>query len=228
MEPAGHKAFEAAWQRGSVALFTGRFVVARRHLEDAVALYDPAVHHMNAYLFGEDPGVMAYVHLGLACWVMGEADTAVRHVEDGVALARTIDHPNSLAMALCFAAGVYQGRGDVAECVARAEDARRLAEEQHFPLWSAMATVYLGWAAARSGRAADGIALMRDWIARWEATGRGRDPGDGGAGRGWREPRHRSIGDDPSRRSACAREGGERFCSRIRRLRAAAAAAAAL
>jgi predicted ATPase len=114
---------------------------------------------------------MAHVHLSLACWVMGEADTAVRHAEDGIALARTVDHPNSLAMALCFAAGVYQGRGDVAQCVARAEDARRLAEEQHFPLWSAMASVYLGWAGTRTGSAADGIALMRDGIARWEATG---------------------------------------------------------
>jgi len=67
--------------------------------------------------------------------------------------------------------GDLPARGDVAECVAHAEDARRLAEEQHFPLWSAMATVYLGWAAARSGGADDGIAQMRDGIARWEATG---------------------------------------------------------
>src|SRR2546422_5478982 len=29
-----------------------------------------------------------------------------------------------------------QGRGDVAQCFARADDARRLAEEQHFPLRS--------------------------------------------------------------------------------------------
>src|SRR5262249_20085207 len=41
---------EAAWQCGSVALFTGRLADARRHLEHAVSLYDPAVHRMNAYL----------------------------------------------------------------------------------------------------------------------------------------------------------------------------------
>ena len=114
---------------------------------------------------------MAHVHLSLCCWAMGEADTAVRHAEAGVALARTVDHPNSLAMALSMAAAVHQGRDEIAPCVALASEARRVAEEQQFPLWAAMSTVHLGWATARSGRSTEGIAQMRDGIARWEATG---------------------------------------------------------
>jgi class 3 adenylate cyclase/predicted ATPase len=162
---------EAAWEQGSVALFTGRLADARRHLERAIAIYDPDVHRANAYLFGEDPGVMARVHASLACWLMGESDTAVRHAESGVELATAIDHPNSLAMALCFAAAVHRLRDDVEPCVARAKAALRVGAEQHFPIWVAMATVYLGWAAARSGRHAEGITCMREGIALWEATG---------------------------------------------------------
>jgi class 3 adenylate cyclase/predicted ATPase len=164
-------AIEAAWERGSVALFTGRLADARAHLARAIDLYDPDVHHANAYLFGEDPGVMAHVHASLACWLMGDADTAVRHAESGIELAQRIDHPNSLTMALCIAAGVHQGCGDVARCRARADEALRVATDQQFPHWIAMATVYSGWVTARSGEHAEGIARMRDGIAQWEATG---------------------------------------------------------
>jgi predicted ATPase len=162
---------EAAWERGSVALFTGRLPIARQHLERAVALYQPEVHRWNAYLFGEDPGVMAHVHLSLCCWAMGEADTAIRHAESGIAIARAVDHPNSLAMALLLCAAVHQGCGDLERCVARAGEARRIAEDQQFQLWTAMASVYLGCAAAAAGSSTDGIAQMRDGIACWEATG---------------------------------------------------------
>jgi class 3 adenylate cyclase/predicted ATPase len=164
-------AVEAAWEQGSVALFTGRLAEARRHLDRALALYDPAAHRANAYLFGEDPGMMAHVHAALACWLAGDADTAVGHIDAGIRLGEEVQHPNSIAMALCFAAAVHLERGDVARTVAHAEAALRLATDQEFPLWIGLATVHLGWAAACEGRGPEGIERMRAGIAQWRATG---------------------------------------------------------
>jgi tetratricopeptide (TPR) repeat protein len=164
-------AVEAAWEQGSVALFTGRLADARSHLERALALYDPVAHRSNAYLFGEDPGMMAHVHASLACWLAGDADAAVEHIEAGIRLGEEVRHPNSIGMALCFAAAIHQQRGDVERTVTHAEAALRLATDHEFPLWIGLATVYLGWAAAQTDRLDDGIERMRAGIASWRATG---------------------------------------------------------
>jgi len=162
---------EAEWEQGSVALFTGRPIDARAHLERAVALYDPALHRMNAYLFGEDPGMMAHVHASLACWLLGDADAALEHSREAIRLGEEVDHPNSLAMALCFAAAVHQVRGELDATETCAEAALQLATEQEFPLWVGLANVFLGWALAQRGRADEGIARMRSGIGQWRATG---------------------------------------------------------
>jgi predicted ATPase len=164
-------AVEAEWEQGSVALFTGRLADARRHLERALSLYDPVAHRMNAYVFGEDPGMMAHVHASLACWLAGDADAAVEHIEAGIRLGEEVRHPNSIGMALCFGAALHQQRGDVDRTIAHAEAALRLATDHEFPLWIGLATVYLGWAAAQTDRLDDGIERMRAGIASWRATG---------------------------------------------------------
>jgi predicted ATPase len=52
-----------------------------------------------------------------------------------------------------------------------AEQALALAKEQAFALWSAMATIILGWTATQRGQIDQGIEQMRQDITAYKATG---------------------------------------------------------
>jgi adenylate cyclase len=88
-----------------------------------------------------------------------------------VTLAREVAHPGSLALALYFAAMVHQCRREPSAVRERAEAAIALSAEHGFPFWLAGATILRGWALAEQGEGAEGIALMRQGLDAWQATG---------------------------------------------------------
>ena len=53
---------------------------------------------------GHDPGVCGGMFAGRASAIMGHADESTRLGEEAVALARSLDHPFSLGLALTFRA----------------------------------------------------------------------------------------------------------------------------
>jgi adenylate cyclase len=53
----------------------------------------------------------------------------------------------------------------------QAEAAVVLSTEQDFPLWAASGTIFRGWALARQGQGAEGVAQVRQGIVAYQATG---------------------------------------------------------
>ena len=81
-----------------------------------MALYDMEQHRSLAFLYGgHDPGVCCHMHSALALWILGYPEAAVERGRIGVALARTLAHPSSLANALPFLGAIHQLRGEVDE-----------------------------------------------------------------------------------------------------------------
>src|SRR5262249_24609790 len=88
-----------------------------------------------------------------------------------VCLARQVGHAYSLALALFFAATLYQRCGQPVASRACAEELLRLAEEHGFMLWSAGGTILRGRALAEQGALAEGIADIRRGLSAWRSTG---------------------------------------------------------
>jgi predicted ATPase len=86
-------------------------------------------------------------------------------------LAQELSHPSSLALALYFAAGLYQFRREVEATQEQAEALITLSHEQEFALWQAMGVTWRGWALAKHGRQEEGIAQVRQGLAATQATG---------------------------------------------------------
>jgi predicted ATPase len=86
-------------------------------------------------------------------------------------LAHELVHPFSLAWARCYAAFVTQFCRDVQAVHEHAKAAVALATGQGFPQWAAMGTIFCGWALAMQGQGEAGLALVRQGIAAWRATG---------------------------------------------------------
>jgi class 3 adenylate cyclase len=146
---------------GMLEYHLGDLAAARRHLEEGLAIYDPARHRARAARYGLDSCVACHAYLSIVLWLQGFPVAALCHAEEAVAAAHAAAHPFSEALALHHAAIVrHQLRGEVALCLERAEEGITLATEQVFPLFAAYARVYGGWALVKAGQEPEGFTLL--------------------------------------------------------------------
>jgi len=86
-------------------------------------------------------------------------------------LAEQIDHPHTSTLAAFFASTFHQLARQWPQCQMQAERALSLAGRGQFPFWQAGCTMLRGSALVHQGRVQEGIAILREGLAAWEATG---------------------------------------------------------
>lgn len=164
LELAGNDAGRrvAAHRAMGVTLFSrGEFAAAAGHFHKAIEAYDPGLHAALAPEHGADPCVVCMSYLGTATWALGYPDQALRHVGDGLALARRLGHDLSIAVALTTAARFHQVRGEPRRVREHAAAVIALSEELGLPYWRALGGTLLGWAMAREGNPRGGIVAIQ-------------------------------------------------------------------
>src|SRR5712692_6235090 len=75
---------------GTSLLVRGDITEGRRHLDQAIALYDPAEHRPLATRFGQDTAVMILVFRSLALCLLGYPEAALRDTDGALRNAREI------------------------------------------------------------------------------------------------------------------------------------------
>ncbi|MGE0258709.1 MAG: AAA family ATPase [Alphaproteobacteria bacterium] len=156
---------------GRNLLFAGRFVSARSHLEEALALYDPVAHRSLGGQTGSHLGVGARGQLGIALLCLGFPDQAVVQGNAAIAEATALGHAPSLAASLAMDARVLALAGNDRALEQRADQLMAVATEQGFPMYWALATIYRGLSRCRTGEVGTGIALLRSGAGAYSATG---------------------------------------------------------
>jgi predicted ATPase len=163
------QAHHAMWPS---TLWLGDPMVARRHLEQGMALYNREQHRSHAFLYGgHDPGVCCRAFWGWTLWVLGHPAQALERSEAANALAEELAHSQSLAISLHWACGVDYMRRDARSAQDRAQRLIRVSTEQGFPQWRAAGTIFVGWVRAQHGEGDAGIAQIREFIDAYRATG---------------------------------------------------------
>ena len=109
--------------------------------------------------------------LSWALWHHGYPDRSARAADRALVLSRQLGHAPTLSQALCFAGMAAVFARDVATACAYGDDCVALASEHGFALWAVVGRILEGWAIAQRGEATAGIALIRDGLAAYEATG---------------------------------------------------------
>ena len=101
---------EALFLMGVTLYYRGDFAGARQQYETALARYDDDRERtrMWAVRVGEHAGVTHRCYLALALWHLGYAEEALKVNREMLELARSIDHPFSLAYALHHTSWLYQ------------------------------------------------------------------------------------------------------------------------
>jgi DNA-binding winged helix-turn-helix (wHTH) protein/predicted ATPase len=152
---------------GAVAYYAGEFETARDHLEQGVALYDPAAHSPNrspVFRANVDPGVSCALHSAGVSWVLGYPERAAARVQEALAIARAIDHPFSVAHAHRFSAALYHSQKDDVAAGEHAEASAALAIEHGFGAVLKAVAFHQGWVLAQRGNTDAGLPPMREWL----------------------------------------------------------------
>jgi hypothetical protein len=125
----------AHWALGQTLLFEGALVPARAQLEHGIALYEPQGHGAFGLRAGfpGDLGVFCRCFAAHALWHLGYPDQALGRIREALSLAEQLAHPFSRALALAYAAMLYQFRREQTLAHEAAETAITLCREQGAP-----------------------------------------------------------------------------------------------
>lgn len=146
------------------AFWLGEFREAHRHTRRALALYRPEQHADLLGRFGEDLSVSCGAYLAWSEYFLGDAPAARDSAAAMLASARSMDHPHTLALALCFAAVLHRWMDDVPQARELGAETIEVSRRYGFSVWAAAGEMAHGWALARAGDQA-GIALLESAIA---------------------------------------------------------------
>ncbi|MDX1414277.1 MAG: BTAD domain-containing putative transcriptional regulator [Candidatus Promineifilaceae bacterium] len=153
---------EASFALGSLLYFAGEHAPAQENLERGIRNYQPEKHQTLSD--DQDPGVALLSYSAHNLWLLGYPDRALRHANEAVALADELDHPYSKAMALIWSCWTHIFRWETELVLQRSAEAIRLSVKHDFPLFAAVGTVQHGWAIARQGQNAAGMAKMEQGL----------------------------------------------------------------
>jgi class 3 adenylate cyclase/predicted ATPase len=156
---------------GASLLFAGDIAEGRAHLDQAIALYDPAEHRPLATRFGQDLGVTVLSFRSLALWVLGYPEAALADAEHALKDAREIGQAGSLMLALLFASVTYIQCGNYASANMEADELVALADEKGALFWKAYGMSLRGSLFALTGKAADAVQMITAGISAWRSTG---------------------------------------------------------
>lgn len=156
---------------GLSLMMTGSIAECRAHLDQAVALYDPAEHRQLATRFSQDPGVTALFYRSWALWFLGYPEAALRDAANALRNARETGQATTLLFALAHAAVLHLLCGNYAVAAEQARELLALAEEKNTPFWKALGRMDQGCALVLTGRASDATEMLISGMAGFRATG---------------------------------------------------------
>jgi predicted ATPase len=156
---------------GITQFYLGQLEQARLHLEAMVARYDREKHHTSALVYGQDVGVLYQSYLAWVLWFLGYVDQARERSRAAIELAKALDHPFTLGLALNLAGRLRSSCRDDATTAELAVAAGELARERGFVFFQAAALGLQGWTHMAQGALEQGEAEIQRGLAMWEATG---------------------------------------------------------
>ena len=140
---------------GTSLLLMGDIAQGRTHLDQALALYEPAEHRPLAMRFGQEIRVAILGHRSMALWAFGYAEAALADAEQALRDAREISHAATLMYALFNTSLTHILRGNYAAAKAEADELAALADEKGALLWKAWGMMNQGCVFALTGKASE-------------------------------------------------------------------------
>jgi DNA-binding SARP family transcriptional activator/tetratricopeptide (TPR) repeat protein len=163
VDPSSELSGPAHFAVGGSAISLGRPAEGLRHLELAARLSSGAA----SLSVGTRPDVHAMAWAAHGHWLVGHDQDALACAGSAIALARTIDHPYSLAVSLAYGSITHQMRRDLPRLTATVEELRQLCDRYGFAYYREWALILDGWSRGDE----PGIDLARRGISNLKSEG---------------------------------------------------------
>jgi predicted ATPase len=150
---------------------TGMISAGRRHLDQAVALYNAAEHRPLVTRFPVDALVASLVSRALILWMLGCPKAALSDVDRAINEGRETRQAVSLMGALFYAAFVSTWRGEHAAARTLIDELLLIAKEKDTPFLTALGTMQLGAVLALTGDTAPAVTNLSAGIAQHRSMG---------------------------------------------------------
>ena len=155
-----------------ISLFwTGEIAEGRKHLDQAVTLYQPREHRPFATRFGHDPGVAGLINRAFALWSLGHPKAALEDADNAVKNARELGQAATLMYALSNATWSQIYCGNYETAMALVQELLPLAQEKRAAYWTAFGLINQGCLWALTGSVSNGVSTLSSGIAAWRSTG---------------------------------------------------------
>jgi tetratricopeptide (TPR) repeat protein len=148
----------------------GKPAAAHAALERSITMCEDSKAAAYLDLSAQDPRVHVRLYDGMALWLLGYPDQALRICAEAGRFADASRHPFSKSMAQTITLRVHQFRGEVAIVARQANAAVALCEEHEFVHYLAMALILRGWANAQQGEFEKGIVEIHQGLEKERAT----------------------------------------------------------
>ena len=155
---------------GISLLCTGDIRAGRTHLDQAIALYDPAEHRSLASRFSVDARQSILSYRSWTLWVLGYPEAALADADQTVSDAREIGQAVTLMHALAHAPFTYCHCGNYATAKVQCDEGIALADEKGALFWKAWAMMNQGGVSVLTGKASDAVATIISAITMWRST----------------------------------------------------------
>jgi predicted ATPase len=156
---------------GTTLLCLGEPAEGLKHLDQALALYQPAAHRSLITHFGHDVGAATHSLRSLALWLLGYPETALAEIDYALKAARETTHAPTLMFTLGMTTFTQICCRNYARANSQIDECIALADEKGVVLWKMHAMADRGCLLALVGKSAEGIQTISSEIDGWGSIG---------------------------------------------------------
>jgi class 3 adenylate cyclase/tetratricopeptide (TPR) repeat protein len=161
---------EAYHFAGAPRFHTGKFQAARDWHQQSLEAGDYR-GRFHSEVYGINMGVFCRAYISHCDWHLGYPDRALQTAEEGLALAREVAHPFSIAIALDYLAMLHQFRREPEAALRIADEAHTLCKEYRFDYYAAWSALVRAWAIAEHGSLEDAFKAYDAALDKFRETG---------------------------------------------------------
>jgi len=173
VEPLGDAGLqaEALFIPALTSFYLGDFATSLQSCQQGFELYEEETAKLYSRFTGQNVGVTMQCYWALSLWHLGYPDQAIERVEKAVELGRAVNHPFSLAYALCHSGWIYHNVRRSAEVARDSDEGIEISKEQGFPFWMAESLLHKGFGLLLDQQPEESLQLLQAGLDVFNMTG---------------------------------------------------------